>query len=533
MMEQYAKIDQLRQLLKQYTDSNQDHDFNPSIREVVNELSTTLEELEVMHEELEAQNEEIELSRQEAVNQGKRYQDLFEFAPDAYVITDRYLKILEATQATCELLKVRPDFIIGRLLITFVCMKDRRTFRSIAGSLEHPTHFETCLQLNDGHVLTVAVRVSPVVNSEHRRTGFRWILRDITREKQVQDALNQSENRFRNIFHTASIGTALINQRGMFVEVNHSLTRFLGLDPVTDQSAAIHAYVFREDQTEFDEMYRMVSHQERHSAQREIRFRHDSGNIVWGSVTLSLIQFPLEEDQFLLLMVEDITEQKKMLAEREEMQRRIIDSIEAERLHLARELHDNPLQNLYVILFELEGISDAITDTETIERISQLKTLLMEVASGLRATCGELRPPTIGRYGLDVVVNSYIEAITNINPQVDINLKMDIDHQELPERLVVTIYRVIQESLHNVIRHSEADQVRILIANHDQRLNLRIEDNGKGFQAPENLLDLMREEHYGLAGMYERAKAVDGDLRIQSADGGGTVIELSVPVNYP
>jgi PAS domain S-box-containing protein len=258
MMEKYAKIEHIRQLLNRYADENQDDELIGPVHEVMSQLSTTLEELEVMHEELEAQNEEIELSRQEAVNQGKRYQDLFEFAPDAYVITDRYLKILEANQATCELLKVRPDFIIGRLLITFVCMKDRRTIRSIAGSLEHPTNFETCLRLKDGSVLTAAVRVSPVVNSEHRRTGFRWILRDITREKQVQDALNQSENRFRNIFHTASIGTALINKRGMFVEVNQSLTRFLGLDPIADQSAAIRSYVFSEDQNEFDKMCRTV-----------------------------------------------------------------------------------------------------------------------------------------------------------------------------------------------------------------------------------------------------------------------------------
>jgi PAS domain S-box-containing protein len=527
----HKKIDEFRQRVDRYS-SNPDQisESDVPLHQLLEELSTALEELQVMQEELEVQNEEIEASRSEAVLQSQRYQELFDFAPDAYVVTDEKFIIQEANLATVELLNLRPDFIIGKLLVSFVCDNDRRSFRSLIMQIAEKTDFEICLKPRDASEITVSVRVAPIQDSSGHITGYRWILRDISPEKQLQVTLQESEKRFRNIFHTASIGTALLDSTGNIVECNQAFVNFLGADPVENGGKPLQEYVHPHDRMILEEHRRSILEEQKPTAHYEVRFYEGSGKQVWGTVTLTMMRMQPDEDPLLLMMVEDITEQKWALDEREEMQRRIIDSIEAERAHLARELHDNPLQDLYVILYELENAIAAKSNPEFGERVENMRTLLLAVVNTLRETCGELRPPTLLRYGVESAVNSYIETITSLHPEVNIKLNSSINTRNLPENLTITLYRVIQESLHNVIRHSEANNVIITLGTVDGKLKVRIEDNGKGFIVPDSLLQLMRDGHYGLAGMQERSKAIDGELAIISAPGQGTAVELSAPL---
>jgi PAS domain S-box-containing protein len=524
IMSLYEKIDEFRQRLSQYSVDSAEGE------QLLEELSAALEELTVMQEELEVQNEEIESSRAEAVQQSQRYQELFEFAPDAYAVTDEVFTILEANRATVELLRVKPSFVLGKLLVTFICEQDRSSFRLIVSQITETTDFEICMQPRGVAPIVASIRVAPMFDPNGSKRGYRWILRDITSEKQMRAAVQDSERRFRNIFHTASIGVALIDSQGRIVEANQALTRFLGTDPIKDQHDRIYHYIQPEDRQNFEAQVQMVLEEKCPVARGQIRFNGNSDELLWGTTGLSLMRYKPEEQSLLLLMLEDITRQKEALDEREEMQRRIIDSIEAERVHLARELHDNAMQDLYVILYELEGADNIVSDPVATERLQNLKEMLLLVINTLRATVGELRPPTLLRYGVESAVKSYLETIQPLYPQMNFELKSNINRRDLPERLAVTFYRAVQESMHNVIRHSEADTAVITLNLEEDRLTARIEDNGVGFSVPDSLMELMRDGHYGLAGLQERAKALDGELSISSILGQGTVVEMSAPV---
>jgi PAS domain S-box-containing protein len=524
----HEKIDEFRQRLDRFSiEPNQGENTEIPIQQLLEELSTALEELQVMQEELQVQNEEIETSRAEAVLQSQRYQDLFQFAPDAYLITDVDYTIREANRAAIELLKLNPRFLAGKQLISFVCQRDRQFFRSLVLNVTGTMDFEICLQPRGSAEITAAVRIAPISTESDGKSGYRWILRDVTSEKHVQAALKSSEKRFRNIFHTASIGSALIDRTGQVVECNQALVDFLGADLVDDGAEPIFNHIHPDDRKLFKVHMKAVLDAASSVVRSTLRFQMDSGQMLWGMTTLSIMRFQPGEEEQLLLMVENITEQKRAMEEREEMQHRIIDSIEVERVHLARELHDNSLQSLYAVLFELENITNGVSDPESGERI---KTLLLQVLNSLRMTCGELRPPTLSRYGLESAVSGYIETMAPLYTNLDIKFESDIGHLDLPERLGVTCYRVIQESLHNIFRHSQADQVVIRLKLSGDHLIVQVEDNGKGFEVPDKLIELTRDGHYGLAGLHERAQAVNGELKINSEPGRGTLIEMTVPV---
>jgi PAS domain S-box-containing protein len=526
----YEKIDEFRQRLDRYsTHSNHIDEPNIPIGNLIEELSTALEELQVMHEELQVQNEEIETRRAEAVQHSQRYQELFQLAPDAYLVTDEDNVIQEANYAATELLRLKLRFLVGKPISSFVCQKDRQYFRNMVSNINGTTDFEVCIQPRSSSEIIVAVRVAPAYSFSNEKCGYRWILRDITPQKQVQTSLQNSEKRFRNIFNTGSVGTALINESGQIVECNQALVNFLSTDPINDRKETFLTYVYPDDRRTFQIQLQSVMKAESTAVRSLLRFRKESGQMVWGTTSISLLRYLPNEESLVLVMVEDVTDQKRALSEREEMQRRLIDSIEAERVHLARELHDNPLQDLYAVLYEVEGLSQDIVSPESRERFEHLKAMLLSVLNSLRTTSGELRPPTLNRYGLESAVSSFIETMQPLYPNVSIDFVSTLDQKELPDRLALTCYRVIQESMHNVFRHSGASKATIrLIA--DDRLIVQVEDNGRGFDVQSNMVELMQDGHYGLAGMQERAKAVFGELKIESKPGQGTLIEMNAPL---
>jgi len=160
----------------------------PSVTiEALEELSTAMEELHVAAEELRQQNEELAAARYIAEAERQRYQELFEFAPDGYLVTDPEGIIREANRAASALLGVRQDFLIGKPLLIFVVEQDRQTFHTRLTQL-HTTgvisrdlpRLEIMLQPRDSEPFPVSLTVGLVRAADSQLVGLRWLLRDIT-----------------------------------------------------------------------------------------------------------------------------------------------------------------------------------------------------------------------------------------------------------------------------------------------------------------------------------------------------------------
>ena len=160
------------------------------------QLNTSLEELHVAEEELVQQNEELFITQQKLQKQSQRYQELFDFAPDGYLITDVNGKILEANLAASELLSIEKNIVIGKLLIIFVPQEARREFRNKIRCLREQTQlkdWEINLQNYQGNSFDCEISASTINDIKNNSTGIRWMLRDISARKQAEAKIRSME----------------------------------------------------------------------------------------------------------------------------------------------------------------------------------------------------------------------------------------------------------------------------------------------------------------------------------------------------
>lgn len=158
------------------------------------ELQLALEELRIAEEELCSQNEALLLTQQALEAERQRYQDLFEFAPDGYIVTDRYGAVREANRAAIELLGVGHRYLIGKPLVNFVPEEQRRAFRSVLNQLptiQRVQEWEIEMVGRKGTAFDAAVTVEAVRGEQGEAIAFRWLVRDITARKQAEEQLRQ------------------------------------------------------------------------------------------------------------------------------------------------------------------------------------------------------------------------------------------------------------------------------------------------------------------------------------------------------
>lgn len=187
------KVDRVHQhaetLQDRVTKSNS-HESEGIMLETLEELQTALEELRVAEEELMQQHEELASARASAEAERQRYQDLFEFAPDGYLVTDDVGIIWEANRAAASLLNVPQEFLIRKPLINFIPGEERRNFRAKLNQLlqsEWMQEWELCISPRAGEIFDAAVTVSTVRDWQGKQSGWRWLIRDITARKQTEE----------------------------------------------------------------------------------------------------------------------------------------------------------------------------------------------------------------------------------------------------------------------------------------------------------------------------------------------------------
>jgi two-component system sensor histidine kinase DegS len=203
-----------------------------------------------------------------------------------------------------------------------------------------------------------------------------------------------------------------------------------------------------------------------------------------------------------------------------------------ERSRLVRELYDGPLQGLTGLGLRLDLCGELLRASESAalaDELTQLKLDLAQVVAGIRELMAELRCP--GLQGLNVagIIETYAreyEERTGIRVYTDL-AQLGDEPLDIEQKLAV--FRIIQEALRNVSRHSGASRVLIRGAQRESHLELVVEDDGSGFSVLGVTSNYPRRG-MGLAGMRERAKAIGGELGIDSQLGQGTRITLTVPV---
>lgn len=345
----------------------------------------------------------------------------------------------------------------------------------------------------------------------------------------AEKALRASELRFRTVFEGAGIGIALLDLEGRIVTSNPAFQTMLGYSQDELYQMPFTAFTHPDDVKVNLGLLQTLVTEKLDTFRFEKRYLRKDGGVVWGHLTVSLIRNNEGEDQFMINMVKDITARKQMEAELAEVQHRLMESREAERLHLAQELHDGSMQDLYGISYQLNEVWHALPGETGRGKLITIQVAVQRTIQTLRALCGELRPPALAPFGLEKAIRSHAEQFQKAQPELSLKLELRPDGQALPEQARLALFRVYQQALSNTVRHAQAAHIRVELALSPDQVILAVEDDGCGFEVLKRRIELVREGHLGLVGAAERVEAIGGELTIKSAPGQGTLIRAVIP----
>lgn len=220
---------------------------------------------------------------------------------------------------------------------------------------------------------------------------------------------------------------------------------------------------------------------------------------------------------------------------REAFRRRLLDQVmvaqEEERKRIARELHDELAQNLAVLIRDLEDItgSNSAGQTGLQSRIHDTRALARRILEQTRRLIFDLRPSALDDLGLLPALRRYTQHHLEL-AHIDLHLTVSGPKRRLPAQVETTLFRIAQEAITNVVRHARATQVQLSLCFAPARITLSVTDNGLGFD-PETILEASnRAQCVGLLGMRERAELLGGRLELNSWPGGGTTVQVEIPL---
>jgi two-component system sensor histidine kinase UhpB len=201
----------------------------------------------------------------------------------------------------------------------------------------------------------------------------------------------------------------------------------------------------------------------------------------------------------------------------------IIRLQEAERKSLAHELHDEIGQHLTAIHVDAAAIKSCRTLDSAKQSASAISDVVMQMMDIVRTMLHKLRPGGLDELGFVAALQELVDAWQVRHENVVVETTIDGEFAGLAESVQLTLYRVLQECLTNISRHSRANQVNIVVMDKPHQLMLSVSDNGQGFQ-----LD-RQPQRFGLAGIRERVDGIDGQLEIITGEQQGVRVEVVIP----
>jgi PAS domain S-box-containing protein len=361
------------------------------------------------------------------------------------------------------------------------------------------------------------------------------MIRDITERKQAEQALRESEARHRSLFMSLSEGFAyheiILDRQGQPVDY-----RFLELNPVFENMTGlvreqVVGRTVREVMPGIEDFW-IKTYGKVALTGSPIQFQYYSETL---GKNYNVVTYSPEKYRFAVLFI-DVTEQIRAEAQAQaqktelEVHHRLIDLQEQAQEHIARELHDGPLQGLMALGFALQQVATDVSGQPVERPIRDMQTSLHSVIDQLRSFTGELRSPVLYKFGLAKAISSHLETFAEKHPELALQVQIDADDDAAPQSVRSGLYRIYQEALNNIVAHARATQVEIQLTQIQRSLQLEISDDGQGFTLPQDWLELVRSGHFGLVGMRERAESLGGQAEIISHPGAGTRVWVKVPL---
>jgi PAS domain S-box-containing protein len=383
------------------------------------------------------------------------------------------------------------------------------------------------------------MRVTPFIGEGSIRAVI--VHENVTERKLGAIALQGSEERFRGIYENSPFGIFHSTPEGKFLNINPALARILGYDSpaelvefVNRSSIAQALYV--------DPDRRPVFVEEVRNAQGwrtfENQYRRKDGQIITGRLSFRSFFNPVAGRQELEGFVEDITERKQaekaLQGHQTQLQALVLELVlaeERERRRIAEEIHDNIGQSLSISLLKLATLKQGNHLNSFNDLLTDISSLVEKGIGDLRSMIFDLSSPVLYKMGLEEAIEEWLEEEIERKNKISYSLLKETPSQRLDDKMKVLLFRAIREVLVNVIKHARASHVDVRIVWRPDQFQIRVEDDGIGFDLKEKMPLPTRKGGFGLLSIRERLSYLGGSFEICSKPGQGTQAILTVPLS--
>ncbi len=493
-------------------------------------------ELERRVEERTAEWREANAALQREIAERRRTQDLYKAlllaAPDPIVIVDRDGEIVMVNRQVERVLGYSSEELIGQSVDTLLPeplrsrhVRHRKDYFGNPRVRAMGAGLELVARCKDGRELPVEISLSPVQTTEGAFVTA--VIHDVSARKKVDLALREHKERLRLLLETTNaIPWETDAKTWKFTYVGPQATGLLGypqerwletdfwVDHIhpEDRAWAMDYCLNASDQNdnyEFD--YRMIA------ADGRSVWLHDIVNVVRQDGAPVLLR------GFMI----DVTEQKQTEESLRGLSARLITAQEEERSRIARELHDDFNQRLAILAMDLErlGGQQPAAGKDFSDGRGSLLRRTKELSSDVHRLSHQLHPSVLQHLGLVAATRSFCKELSDQNG-IHIELVHHGVPRSLPGDVALCLYRIVQEALRNVIKHSGAESARVELGGSAEELTLRISDDGTGFD-PESA---QTRQGLGLLSMRERLRLVRGTISFERLEPAGTRIEARIPL---
>jgi PAS domain S-box-containing protein len=336
----------------------------------------------------------------------------------------------------------------------------------------------------------------------------------------------RERQRYLELFESAPGGCLVTSPSGNIQELNRAAAELLETTQPHLLGKHIAHYLDPELRREFLLKISNLSPPEG-SREFEIQMLGCKGRSFHAAVRVVAVYSQNQRDTLLRWHVHDITAKKETEERLRHMSNQLLTVQEEERKRISMELHDSIGQYLSAAKFSVENILVRIGDKmEASERrsLEAIVPILQSSIGEVRRIYTDLRPPVLDEMGIVMTTQWFCRQFNTIYPHIDIEKKIELDEDDVPDLLKVVLFRVMQEAFHNIARHSGADKVILCLGKNLNKLQLSIRDNGTGFQQSRKEVGDYYRKGLGLMSMRERTELSGGTFSIESFPRGGTHI---------
>jgi two-component system sensor histidine kinase DegS len=362
--------------------------------------------------------------------------------------------------------------------------------------------------------------------------GFERLRRERERRRVVAEQLRISEERYREIFENAHDAIWLQDMQGRMTMANKACAEVTGYAPEELVGMKVKEFLSGNALTKARQIRRrlLAGDTVGEPYEQEIIKRDGTTALLWLTPSLITSQGWPTGFQFI---ARDITEQAHMQENLSFYLQQVTRAQEHERQRIAQELHDETAQALMLMAQRLDRLASNVNKLrhkDVAADLHEVRVTAIEALMELRRLAQDLRPRILDDMGLVPALEWLADDLTQ-QDGIEARVRVDGTLPRLSEEGQLLLFRIAQEALRNIGKHSGATQATLFLRAHDDRLEMRVADNGHGFELPKAVGDLAATGKLGLLGMHERARLLGGTLDIHSGPDEGTAVVVELPLS--